>query len=414
MGRLLYIALCALLCGTPCPGLRLSTTKDENQQELLRDKGNWPWEKKLVVLFWVQNNPDAIAEGAGDPRNKVLMSMADELTKRGHTVLIDGHGFQMEAKYHQDREWLNPKSISRHGKPDLIVSWVNYLHDYGTFQHANFPLIKSLLVDHKIPQIVYENGMLKNSVTVDPQGQLADSYYVERLNSDVQRNWDAETDKACTEFIRGLLDKDSSKRPQQIVSDIPSEAGRFVFVPTQKFNDISVSKYSRVTYPEMLNKVTDFCKAQDLSLVIKIHPHLIGSPEETEQNKLIDELKARYPKVYLTVDSINDLLQKAFFTVTINGGTLMDNFVTTTPVLELAPSLWYKTDAVVYETDLEQGLQRMLKEASPWSEERKIRQRQNVCWYRRMSFNIEKTTEENAEVLQRHLDVLRLSQPLEL
>ena len=138
----------------------------------------------------------------------------------------------------------------------------------------NNPLIKSLLVEDKIPQIVYENGMMKNSVKVDPQGQLADPYYVDRLNGDVQRNWDAEADKTCTEFIRGLPENDSSKRPQQLVSDIPKEAGRFVFVPTQKFNDISVSKYSSVTYQEMLNKVTDVCKAQDLSLVIKIHSHL--------------------------------------------------------------------------------------------------------------------------------------------
>lgn len=418
MGRVLCVVLCALFYVLPGRGLRLSTTVDteENHSALHRDVdiSTGP-DRHLVVFLWIINNPDAIAKGAGDPRHSVLVDIGNLLKKRGHTVLIDGDGFQMNPNtpHLSSFEWLGEESVKRHGKPDVMVTWVNYLNDHGWRETGNNPLIKTLMTEkeYAIPQIIYESGMLHNTVTADPRGQLADSYYVDSLNDRVQRDFD---DKACTEFIHDLLAHDASKRPQASIDDIPSDiSGRFIFIPTQKFNDVSVTKYSNVTYPELLNKVTDFCKAQDLPLVIKIHPHLEAS-EEAEQKHLIDTLKARHPKVYLSVDSINDLLQKAFFTVTVNGGTLMDNFVTTTPVLELAPSLWHKTDAVVYETDVEQGLKRMLKDASPWSEERKTRQRQNVCWYRRMSFGTQKAPEENVKVLQQHLDSLKLPQPLEL
>jgi|Transcript_37682 hypothetical protein len=93
----------------------------------------------------------------------------------------------------------------------------------------------------------------------------------------------------------------------------------------------------------------------------------------------------------------------------------MDNFFTTSPVLTLARSLWYKTDAVVFDESIARGLARMLDPSeSPWPEWRKMRQRQAVCWYRKMALNTAYTPEENVAVLQRQLDAMNMTQPLVL
>eukprot|EP00966_Prymnesium_polylepis_P218367 5054276-Prymnesium_polylepis.1 len=90
----------------------------------------------------------------------------------------------------------------------------------------------------------------------------------------------------------------------------------------------------------------------------------------------------------------------------------MDNFCTNTPVLTLARSLWYKTDAALYSADIMQGLSRMLDHEMPWPAKRRLRQRQAVCWYDRMSLNQLKTPIENVAVMQAQLDALNLPRRL--
>jgi hypothetical protein len=58
---------------------------------------------------------------------------------------------------------------------------------------------------------------------------------------------------------------------------------RYVFIPTQKFNDVSVLQYSAITYPELLRNVTEFCRSRNVPLVVKIHPHLSGKPRESQE-----------------------------------------------------------------------------------------------------------------------------------
>ena len=297
--------------------------------------------------------------------------------------------------------------LDSHPSP-VAQSWFAYFADRGTRQN---PLVRRLLEDAAVPRLWYENGMTKGSVTLDPKGFLADSFYVNSLNWRVQQGFD---DAACRVHIQQHVQHDSSKRPQANIVDVPRAIlGKYLFIPTQKWNDLSVLRYSRITYPELLAGTTSFCRAHNLSLVIKIHPHLRGEAR-AEQQRAIRQLRASYANVYKSSASINFLTAHALFTVTLNGGTLMDNFYTATPVLALARGFFSSTDALVSEESVERGLSRMLRRELPWSEMRRERQRQVVCWYDRMSLKATGTGAQNIRVIQSHLDALNLPRQMVL
>ena len=249
--------------------------------------------------------------------------------------------------------------------------------------------------------------MTAGSVTLDPKGFLAESFYVDSLNRRVQQKYDG---RECSAHVRQHVEHDSSKRPQMRTVDLPrSIFGRYVFIPTQKFNDLSVVRYSRITYPELLDGAVAFCRANNLSLVVKIHPHLRGEQLQGQQRR-IRRLQAAYGAVYQSHASINMLTSNALFTVTLNGGTLMDNFYTQSAVLVLAKGFFSSTDAVVSDESIEHGLARMVRDELPWPEWRKRRQRQVVCWYDRHALSIHKTPEANLAVVQAHLDAIAPAQ----
>lgn len=397
----------------------------------------------VTVLIIMINNPNSISPGAGDPRLMTLTGIGRDLQRRGHRVLIDGAGALSLERHRALRgagldafTWLNTQTLRRLGKPRLTISWAWYLKDRWT--RVN-PLAEKILRDPSIPHLLYENGMTKGcasflcvathrqplrmiscfvlaasaviveivgrSVTIDPLGFLGESYYFGTLNGRVQQQFN---DTACRAHIRTHLLHDTSKRPQSAKVDVPSTImSKYVFVPTQKFSDLSV-RSSGTTFPQLLGNVTSFCSAYSLPLVIKIHPHLTGKLLQ-EQKDVIRRLRRRYKAIFVSEASINFLTSGAYFTVTLNGGTLMDNFYTTTPVLTLARGFFTLTDAVISDHDPMRGLERMRTAGLPWSEERQQRQRQVVCWYDRMSLHMNGTGSQNVAVLQRHIEALALA-----
>jgi len=245
--------------------------------------------------------------------------------------------------------------------------------------------------------------MTRNAVTLDPKGFLGDSFYVSSLNRLVQQQ--QFDDDACTAHMEMALQQDSSKRPQPKLIDIPASiAARYVFIPTQKFTDVSVQRYSHISYPELLMAALHFCKERRLPLVIKIHPH-VRDEERDVQEQLVEQMQRQYEHVYESQASINLLTASALFTVTLNGGTLMDNFYTGSPVLSLARGFFHETEAVVYDVDAAKGMARMLDKELPWPEHRVRRQRQVACWYDRMCLKTTCTPRENVAVIQAHLDL---------
>ena len=138
--------------------------------------------------------------------------------------------------------------------------------------------------------------------------------------------------------------------------------------------------------------------------MIKIHPHVKGD-ERDRQEQCVEQMQRQYDRVYESRASINYLTANALFTVTLNGGTLMDNFYTGSPVLSLARGFFHETEAVVYDTDAAKGMARMLDRELPWPERRVRRQRQVACWYDRRGLKTTRTPSENVAVIQAHLDL---------
>ena len=324
-------------------------------------------------------------------QKKELAAYAKALDEsRGRSSLVEAFGEQRcIAGDKVDPDMASPCVLGPDdARPDFAILWSNYNGVRGSLRSA--------------PSLVYENGFTGGSVVVDPRGLLGDAFYRDSLNSLVQRNYD---DARCRAHVQEHRAHDSSKRLQSSKRDIPTDIlGRYVFVATQKFDDVSVRKHSNVTYPDLLRRCMLFCQKRGWPLVVKIHPHLVGK-EHVLQERLIRGLNATHRVdgrgfVFESKTSINYLTSHARFTVTLNGGTLVDNFYTGTPVLSLARSLFEATDAVVRDNDVESGLERM--EHVNWSDTQRLRQRQIVCWYEGASLNIRKAAAENIAVLESH------------
>jgi len=199
-----------------------------------------------------------------------------------------------------------------------------------------------------------------------------------------------------------------------VVDVPPSILHRYVFIPTQKFDDLSVLRYSSISYPQLLEGAAEFCRNHNLSLVIKIHPHLRGE-QRASQQRLIRRLRQQHHKgVYESHASINFLTAHALFTATLNGGTLIDNFYNEAPVLTLASGFFSATDAVTKDDNVQRGMARMLQLELPWSADRQRRQRQIVCWYDRMCLKAANTGAQNVAVVQSHVNALELSRRIKL
>ena len=117
-------------------------------------------------------------------------------------------------------------------------------------------------------------------------------------------------------------------------------------MPTQKFVDLSVSRFSDTSMPALLEAAAAFCASRGLPLVVKVHPHLVGA-ERAANERFVRGLDA--PAVFLSNADIDFLTYHAAVTVTVNGGTLVDNFRTETRVVEVGRSLFSKTAAVLHD-----------------------------------------------------------------
>lgn len=358
----------------------------------------------LIVITFIYNRcsiypPHKLAQAgaaAHDPRYDTLLAIAELLEARGHRVLA----VPIDRPYQLNEYPRVVAAINRFGyyspdherRPDLFIKWFGARAERLEPWRSRF---------ENVPTLVFENGVFKDSVIVDPKGLLGDSFYAASLEGRVQEGFDEGKCRAKLESMRS-----TSKRPQSPSIDIPEEIrGNYIFVPTQKFLDLSVTKYSSVSMPELLENVAKYCTLSSTPMVVKIHPHLEGV-ELGQQKAYVAKLQSTYKNIYLSHASITFLTQHALATATLNGGTLVDNFNSQTPVVSYARSLFSNSTALVYDTSVERGLTRLSSQHLPWSAARKLRQQQVVCWLHDMSLFSSKTPEANLETLQRHIDAL--------
>lgn len=337
-----------------------------------------PMASGLTLAVSVIFNPMSITKDivTRDPRYDVMKGVISELRSLGHTILVfaaaptkarlpEITSLQREGRYKNDTV-------------DAVVLWWAY---------------KGYVPD--APTVYYENGFTHGDVVVDPSGLLGSSFYQQTLNE--------RADRDCADWIDARLKTGAwSKRPQETAVDI--SVRDYVLVPTQKLLDLSVMMYSNTSMQELLRKTARFCRDKGLPLVVKIHPH-VRDHEQKRQRRIVQvTVRNIHNNIHISNASIGYLAQHALFTVVLNGGTIVDALFVQAPILTTAPSLFSHTDAVVYDEDVNRGLHKIYDEAKNWTEHRKLRQRQIVCWLVDNSMNDHKSPTDNIAVLQRHFD----------
>ena len=81
---------------------------------------------------------------------------------------------------------------------------------------------------------------------------------------------------------------------------------------------------------------------------------------------------------------------------------MVDNFVAGSPVLSVAPSLFSKSEAILYDENVTRGLFTALRQT--WDAKRRERQKEVLCWLDATSLSVHKSPSQNLLVLQRHFD----------
>ena len=155
---------------------------------------------------------------------------------------------------------------------------------------------------------------------------------------------------------------------------------------------------------ECIEKTVNLCKINNVPLVIKIHPHLEGGLLNFQVNFINNLKKNIYNDIYLSKMSINTLMTNALFTISLNGSTIMDNFMNLTPTLVLLPCLYSNTDAVIYSDNIETGFYILLNKQYDF-EKMIDKQKKIISWYLQHNLFLEYSVEDNIKILEKHLTI---------
>ena len=347
-------------------------------------------EENRDILFFMHRNDYSIESKRKntDNRYKIMLKMALYLKKNNYNIFIDT--FSRELKKNSNYIKLLEDNFIKY---DFFSNKKNKKKNFFLVM-VWYPCIEGVKGKFDCPIIYYENGFLKDSVLIDKNGILGKSQYFYNLNTLVEKNYD---NNKCNKFLEKYKANDNSKRPQNQFIDIPNNInGKYVFIPTQKHNDISL-KTEKNQMLKSIKIISDYCKKKNTPLVIKIHPHLEGELYG-KQFLLIKLLKIKNKHVYISNSSINYLIKNALFTVTINGSTIMDNFINQTPVLTLGKSMFSNTKAVIYNEDILKGLEIMFRKEYN-IEEMLDKQKKIIYFYLKNNLFLEYDTEKNVNIL---------------
>ena len=335
-----------------------------------------------ILIVFILNIKSIHKNSTYDVRFEILKNIAYYL-KNKHNIFIAPC----------DKGTSLPNDIKKdfilydNSKPiELCISW--------------YPVLNNFIKNKNCQYICYENGHIKNSLIIDPKGLLSGTKYIDTLNLLCENNYDENSDKYRINYIKNNF----SKRPQNSNNDLPDIiTNNYVFIPTQKHNDISL-KNARIGMMECIEKTVNLCKINNVPLVIKIHPHLEGGLLNFQVNFINNLKKNIYNDIYLSKMSINTLMTNALFTISLNGSTIMDNFMNLTPTLVLLPCLYSNTDAVIYSDNIETGFYILLNKQYDF-EKMIDKQKKIISWYLQHNLFLEYSVEDNIKILEKHLTI---------
>lgn len=303
-------------------------------------------------------------------RYEIIKDLANLWIRNGHSIYVN-RLFDFNDKFDIDEYTLF--DFENHSK------YIDVYLCFGIYRKEE--MINDLKkFNNDIKILTYDLGWLNNSVKIDKKF-FSDSNFYNSLPDIINENFDK---KLALKYRSHLIINNVSKREQpplisksiytqndkfknrlllkkldQLDNLVFKLKGTYVFIPLQKSIDISFN-YSKFGMFEFVDKVVNYCKKYDIPVIMKIHPSV--SPRQVGMAmNCYERNKKMYDKCYVVDSSIYDLINHARFTVCLNSGTLIDNFVIQSPVLCCANCMFSKVKCMVFSEDIEKGLETMIK-----------------------------------------------------
>ena len=302
------------------------------------------------ILLGITRNPGSIygpnPTEKEDPRNVIFVALLDRLLKIKN---IDVYIINIHIHTIPDNLLKQTKIFDFNLHKDFIdycITWQGIICKFDSPFYKEY----QYFINKVIPFIMYEHGPLNGTLLFDKE-PLSNSIYVNNLQQIVQNNYNEFEYNSYKEYI---LKNRLSKRPQSN-ENIPFDIiGKYIFLPIQKIEDFTLLQYSEIGMIEYIKKVHSFCKEKKIPLLIKLHPHAVRA-HPTIIN-LCNNLKQSYNNIHICNGNIYNLCKNALFTATINSGSITDNFVVNSIVYSCGRNMFYKTDSLFYNENVEEGL----------------------------------------------------------
>ena len=372
----------------------------------------------MKILIDLIKNPHECHGGNTDHRYTVWKRIGDELIKRGHDVFYHAVNTKAinKATIRRLAPYINPGPRAKRGRhviPRVFAKTMDLFIAFSPYGGARKKLY-DYCSSKKVVTLCYEHSWLRNSVLVDPCGVFSDSKYYDSINEIVQNQ---DFDRTATEnYRKELIDNNITKRPQGDYaqgrkgrtldwSGVPLPEEKFIFFPGQVEKDLSIVRFSNETLLGMAEKTLQFAKKKKLHIVFKPHPWAAEGSSVHGVRNIRNYCKAREKQGgFHTVNApIYEIMKKAEYTVCVNCGSVMDNFITQTPVFCGGQMYFTNTDAIIYSKNIEEGLEKIHNKDYD-IDLMKTRQLQILSWAKKNLLLLSNTVEENINRLSKHLD----------
>lgn len=317
-----------------------------------------------------------------DHRFEICLKMMKFLTQIGHTVIVD-YRFQSLAQLVDFKlEIITPMNH------DIMVKTLDYLISFSPYKkheqkkHTD----KTELVEEcrklHIPVFAFDSGWLPFSMVLDRKGLFKDSYYYDTIRNIISQDSSFNRDKTVN-YCQNLIKNKLSKRPQIEKDQIPEHIkGKYIFIPGQILHDLSIWKFAPIGMDTFIARVTEWANKNNIPVVFKMHPGIISDAHVHGKEILVPLVKSLTKKCknFYSIDNdIYTLIKHARFTACVNSGSIIDNLVVQSPVYSTGHSIFTNSGAIVYDPDLETGLNTMLNQTYDW-EKMKEMQLRMVNW----------------------------------
>jgi len=135
---------------------------------------------------------------------------------------------------------------------------------------------------------------------------------------------------------------------------------------------------------DFITETAKFAEQKEIEIVIKQHPHATEDHEIISRH--IKKLKKQYDAIHIVDASIYHLMQHARFTACVNSGSVVDNLITQTPVLCSGKSFFYKSGAIIFNTNIQKGLNKVFTQNYNWQDMKDKQLKICYTWKNKIAF----------------------------